>query len=121
MQYLKKYGMKLFYNIIELLLLILFITVLYYFNIIGDKLYSLLKLIILLFTIFINSFSLGKNTKCKGYLEGIKYGIILIILLFIPTFFLTKIEPKLIIYYFLILSSSIFGSMVGISKKKESN
>ena len=71
MSYLKKYGLRLFYNILEILLLILFMTTLYYFNIIGDKLYSFSKLIILLSSIFINSFILGRNTNNKGYLEGI--------------------------------------------------
>lgn len=42
-------------------------------------------------------------------------------MLFIPSMFLNSIQPKLIIYYFIILTSSILGSMIGISKKKESN
>lgn len=120
MSYLKKYGLRLFYNILEILLLILFMTTLYYFNIIGDKLYSFSKLIILLSSIFINSFILGRNTNNKGYLEGIRYGFIFILILFILTIFLSDIRLKILIYYIIIMTTSILGSMVGISKKKES-
>lgn len=117
--YLKKYGTRLFYNILELIILLFFITILYYFNIINDGTYSALKLIILLLSIFINSFILGLNTNNKKYIEGIKYGIILIILLFIPTIILNSFKMKVFIYYLLIIITSMFGSMFSIIKKKK--
>lgn len=111
-----KYLFRLFYNIIELLLVLLFITILYYFNIIGDGLYSTLKLIVLLGSIFINSFILSSNYKDKRYLIGIKYSLIIIVLFFIPSLLLSKLDYRLIIYYLLIIITSIFGSIIN---KKE--
>jgi len=108
-------------NIIELFLLLFLITIMYYFNLINEKTFEVLKLIILLFSIFINSFILGKNTKRKSYLEGIIYGSILITILLIITLILSKIQIKLLIFYPLILITSILGSMIGSVKKNRSN
>lgn len=104
-------------NVLELFSLLFIITILYYFNLINDKTYSVLKLIILLFSIFINSFILGKNTKRKKYLEGIIYGIIIISILLILTFILSKVNLKLLILYPLILITSILGSLISKNKK----
>ena len=54
-------------NIIELFLLLFLITIMYYFNLINEKTFEVLKLVVLLFSIFINSFILGKNTKRKSF------------------------------------------------------
>lgn len=110
-----------FFNILELFLLLFIITILYYFNLINEKTFETLKLIVLLISIFINSFILGKNTKKKSYLEGIIYGIILITTLLLFTLILSKIQFKLLIYYPLILITSILGSMIGGTKKIDQN
>lgn len=111
------YIKAILFNVLELFVLIFLITILYYFNIINDKTFSILKLIILLFSIFINSFILGKNTKKKSYLEGIIYGIILITILLLITLILSKVQIKLLVFYPLILLTSIFGSIIGGIKK----
>ena len=67
------YIKAILFNVLELFLSLFLITIFYYFNIINEKTFTILKLILLLFSIFINSFILGKNTKRKGYLEGITY------------------------------------------------
>ena len=105
------------FNIIELFILLFLITILYYFNIINETTYSVLKLIILLISIFINSFILGKNTKKKSYLEGIIYGIILISILLILTIILSKVQIKLLVFYPLLLLTTILGSLIGGIKK----
>ncbi len=114
------YIKALLFNIIELFILLFFITILYYFNLINDKTFEVLKLIILLSSIFINSFILGKNTKNKSYIEGIKYGVLLIILLLLITIIFYKVKIKLLIFYPLILITSILGSMIGCIKKNKS-
>ena len=119
MTYLKLYGKKIFFTILEILLCLFILSLLYYFNLIQEKTYSILKIICLLGSIFINSFLLGKSTIKKGYLEGIKYGLLLVLICLIPTLFLQQFQLKILIYYFLILSTSTLGSMVGISRKKK--
>ncbi|MBQ9019399.1 MAG: TIGR04086 family membrane protein [Bacilli bacterium] len=119
-KYLKKYGKTLLSNILELLILIFLLTLLYYFNIINEKTYQILKLIVLLISIFINSFILGSKSNIKGYLEGIKYGVILITIILIITLITYKLQYKLLIYYPLILITSTLGSMIGKAKKNKS-
>lgn len=119
--YIIKYGKTILFNILELIILLFLITLLYYFNIINDKTYQVLKLIILLSSIFINSFILGTKSKTKGYLEGIKYGVLIISIILIITLITYKLQTKLLIYYPLILITSTLGSMIGITKKNRSN
>ena len=118
MTYIKKYGLRLIYTIILIIILIGILTIFYYYDLINTNTYDVLKLILLLISIFLNSFILGKNVKEKGYLEGIKFGLIIIILLLIPTIIMKQLKIKLIIYYSMIISTSILGSIMGINKKK---
>ena len=95
------------------------ITVLNYFNIFTSNLTNIIKLIIVIVSMFIGAFLLGKKSLKKGYFEGIKYGtlftilLIIINLLFIKDFKLTSI-----VYFLIIIISSTFGSMLGINKKR---
>ena len=112
MTYLKKYGLRLLYTFLVIIISLLLINTLYYFNIINNNLYKVLKIIPILISIFINAYILGKNTDQKGYLEGLKLSITLI----------TKqpLKLKVILYYLIIGITSILGSMIGINKKKDS-
>ena len=109
MTYIKKYGLRLLYTIISILLSLLFLTITY----------KILKIIILLLNIFINSFILGTKTTNKGYLEGIKFSLIIISILLILTLLLNlSIKPRIILYYLIIIFTSTLGSMIGINKNK---
>ncbi len=95
----------------------LILTLLSYFNIINNKLLSILEIIISLTIMFIGGFLIGKKTNNKGWLEGLKIGLFFIILLFILNLiFVREFNFKSIIYYLILLISSSFGGMIGISK-----
>ena len=103
MTYIKKYGKRLLFTTISILLSLLAITLLYYFNIIGQNTNKVLKIIAILVNIFISSFILGKNTLKKGYLEGIKLALIIIpIFIIISLLTSSKIEIKAILRVFFI-------------------
>lgn len=120
MTYLKLYGKRLLYTILSIFISLLILTLLYYFDYIGDGLYNILKIITLLFNIFISNYILGKKANNKGFLEGIKFGSIIIVLLFLITLLTSSpIRLRLILYYLIIMITAIFGGIVGISKKKE--
>ena len=55
------------------------ITVLNYFNIFTSNLTNIIKLIIVIVSMFIGAFLLGKRSLKKGYIEGIKYSIVFIV------------------------------------------
>ena len=61
---------------------------------------------------------LGKSTTKKGYLAGLKLGLIIsIIFLSLNLIVFKSFQFKNIIYYLIIIITSIIGSMLGIQKK----
>ena len=115
-----KYLKSLLYIFIPLLISNLVLSILYYFNILSNKTLSILNIILVLLSMFIGGLYIGKKSNKKGYLEGIKIGLIAIIILFIISYlaFDKGINIHKIIYYLILLSSSTIGSMLGINKKR---
>lgn len=94
-------------------------TLLEYFTNNTQVLINILKIITILLSIFIPTFILGRNSERKGYLEGLKYGAILIVLsLILNIIFKTKFNFDIIIYFIIMLVSAMLGSMMGINFKK---
>lgn len=110
--YLKSY-LYLFSLIIILTLILSIIN--YFFNFPT----TIIKILIPSISILISSIILGKNTKEKAYIEGIKFSSIYIVLSITFTIiFKTTFSIKLIICYLLFLLSGIIGSMIGINLNK---
>lgn len=122
MSYLKILGKSFLYMISILFISILIITLLNYFNVFGSKMVTFFKIVIALTSIFVGGFIVGKNSKQKGWLEGIKLGLIILVVLAIINYVILNqtFEIKNLIYYLILMSSCIFGSMIGISKNIES-
>ena len=116
------YLKALLYIIIPLLVLNIVMTILYFFNIIGNSSINYLKLIIVLLSMIIGGIYIGSKANKKGWLEGIKISIVVIILLFLISYlgFDKGISIKSVVYYFLITISSMLGSIIGINKRKSS-
>ena len=107
--------------IISLIFLITYILLNYIYlisNISYNIISSLLTLLyLLIFTII--SFKIAKNSKYKGIYIGLSIGLIFIIILFILSLlFKCNISYKTIIYYFLILLSTIFASILSKNIKR---
>lgn len=117
MNYLKKIGIGFGYIIAISLISVLLLTVLNYFSIIGSKMVVFLEIVIAFISMFIGGFVVGKRSNQKGWLEGLKFGGIFLIFIVILNLILKNdIEIKNIIYYIIILFSTIFGSIIGINK-----
>lgn len=118
MNYIKNLMKNILITLSILLLGIFLITLMNYFNLISGKFLSILKILIITISVFIGGFLTGKKSNSKGWLEGLKIGMILIIFLgIINLLFIKEISFKLFIYYFILLICSCLGSMIGISKK----
>ncbi len=119
---LKKYSIRVLYTFLSLALSLVFISTLYYFNLVNENIYKVFKIIILIVNIFISGFILGRKASSKGYFEGIKLGLLIIVLFLIMSLLgMGSLKLSIIVYYLIILISSILGSMLGILKKKEIN
>lgn len=93
------------------------LTLLNYFNLVPNKILSILKLLLPIISIFVISYKLGKQSEKNGYLEGLKIGSIIVLLFIILVLLLDKFMIKSLIYYLILILSSIMGSMIGINKK----
>jgi len=111
-----KYLKSLLWIIIPFLVMSLLFSLLYYVNILGDKVYDYIKLFTPIVSLFLGGLYLGKHSTNKGWLEGLKLGGVIVILLFMIAYlgFNIGFTLKLVIYYLIFLLVVVFGSMFGI-------
>ena len=92
-------------------------TWLSYFNIINDKILSIVQIIIMIAIMFIGGFLTVTKVNSKGYKEGFIIGLIFItILLLLNIIFIHNFEFKNILYFIILLICSSIGGIVGILK-----
>jgi len=121
MKYLKKLGFSFAYTIGSLFVITFIISTFNYFNIIGDKIISIFKILIPIISLFVGGFYMGKKSNSKGYLEGLKFGLFFSVFLLIFNFLAlsNSFKLKYLLFYLIIVVSSILGSMVGINISKK--
>jgi len=95
------------------------ITLLNYFNILNGTPLKIIHLIIPLVAVFIGSYKLGKTCNTKGYIEGLKYGILWIIVLIISNLLTKSLTWITSIYMIILILLSMFSSILGINRKKK--
>ena len=120
MNLIKKYN-SIHKFIIYILIITSIQTILNLFININTTINQTISLIALISFVFIQSFKKGKTTEKQAYKEGIKIGIIYILILYIIglPLLLYKISIKRIIYYSIIIVISILGTILGINKKTQ--
>lgn len=120
MEYLKNIGKSLIYSFAIIIISTFLITILNYFNLIGSKVLAVLKILIILISMFVGGYLIGKVSKQKGWLEGIKFGGITIIILALFNYLGLgqKFSITHLIYYLILIISCTLGSMIGINQKK---
>ena len=107
-------------NIILISLLFITLFILAFIYKISNISYSTIKTIVVILNIifiFIISFNYAKNKEQKGIIIGLKTGIIYILILFILSLLFKTFRIISLIYYALILLSSILGSIISKNKK----
>lgn len=124
MNYLKIFARAAGITLLTLLILTLITTLFSYFNILKEGATNIMKMITPLVSLFIGGFTLGKRASKKGWLEGIKLGATISIVIIIVNYlaFAGSVELKNLLYYLILMIACVFGSMIGINKapKKES-
>jgi len=119
MKQLKFYSKQLGIFLLSTIIMSLLLSILGYFNLLGNKGCHIFSIIFLLILNTILGILCGKQAETKGYLEGLKMGaLIILMLLFINViFFGSAFTIGRIIYYLLLLLVCTIGSMIGINKK----
>lgn len=118
MKFLKKHYKLYFFTLLWLVFSLVLTSTLYYFNIVGDAIFKWLNLFSILLVIFLGSLKVGVRSEKNAYLEGFKFGMMIILLLTLITFFVfqSNMEAKMLLYDLIITFTSILGSMIGINK-----
>ena len=120
MFFLKKLGKSFLISLITLLVLTLIVTIFNYIGLFNLSIVNVFSYITPFISLFIGGVIMGKNTVNKGWLEGIKFGLICIIIFIIFNYlaFDTFFNISNIILYVITLIASILGSIIGINFKK---
>lgn len=96
------------------------ISILYYF-LFSSKIVNVLSILYLLFVFFFFGLKVGKKTESKGFIAGLKIGILLLLCLLLINiiFYRSSFSFIRILFYVLYLLASVFGATIGINTKKE--
>lgn len=72
-------------------------------------------------SMLIGGIYIGTKATKKGWLEGIKVGLEIIVLFFLLSYlgFDCGISFKTVVYYLILLASATLGSMIGISRTSQ--
>lgn len=117
-KFLEKYK---FYIIVlaSFMIYLLTSTALCFFTNISAKVFQVLNLLVMCILFFIFGFKRGKKVSSKGLLNGIKIGLILVLIFYILKliFVNSKLFDASLIYYLVLILCSGFGGALGVNKK----
>lgn len=117
MNYLKKIGISTLYTISLILILTIILTIFNYFGLISTGISSIFEILIPSISFFIGGFQIGKRSKQKGWLEGIKFsGVLFLIFILLNLILRNNLAIRYILYYIILMSLSTLGSIIGINK-----
>lgn len=120
MNYLKNLGISIIYILSFMFGLTFIFTLLNYIGLLNNTAINIIKIIIPIVSMFIGGFIIGKKTGKKGWLEGLKLSLIFLVILTLFNYLGLKstLSLKVIIYYLILIISTMFGSIVGVNKYK---
>ena len=118
MRYLKNLIRTLGYISIIVIISTFILTLFSYFNIFNDNIIKIIKFIIPVISVLIGGIIISKRTNKKGIVEGTRLGIIIDIIFIFLSIILSNFKTESIIFYIIILISSIFGCLLGVQKKR---
>lgn len=120
MKYVKYYGLTLLKFLGFLLGGSVFLSLLYYL-LLPTKVVNVLSYLYILIVFLAFGYKMGKHTENRGFLEGLKIGFLLLLILFFFNLLLfqTGFQMIRILYYLSLLFASVVGATIGINQKKE--
>lgn len=123
MNYLKKLGISFIYILSFIIGLTFIFTLLNYIGLLNNTAINIIKIIIPILSMFIGGFVIGKRTGKKGWLEGLKLSLIFLVILTLFNYLALKsnLSFKVLIYYLILIISTMFGSIIGVNKYKPEN
>jgi len=123
MQMVKNYLLSLGISFGLIIIFSFFINLFNYFELININIYKFILILLVSISVFSGSFVLGKKTSKKGYIEGIKFGLINSLFMFFISFlaFNNSFTLRSFIYYLILVFVSLLGGVFGINRRKDSS
>lgn len=120
MRCIKNIGISCLYSYGFIFVLTFILSFFNYINFI-DGTFTFFMILNFIVSVFIGGFVCGKRSLKKGWLEGLKYGFVFLIILSLLNVlgFSNSLSIKYFVFCCIVLVSSIFGGMVGIGFRNE--
>ena len=115
----KNFSLSCLFIFSSILIFTLLTTTLNYFNILPDSILSIINIIVISISSLIGGIYLGTKSNKGGYRNGIVLGLIYSVLLILLDLLFFDFKIKYILFYIIIIISSMLGSMIGIQKNKK--
>ena len=103
----------------SILILTLIMTFLNYFNIVHDSILSIINIIVVSISSLIGGIYLGIKSNKGGYKNGIVLGLIYSVILILLDLIFFDFKIKYLLFYIIIIISTMLGSMIGIQKNRK--
>ena len=119
MKYLKNIVFSLGIMLSTLFVFTFIITIFSYFNLMSNTLTTIFQMIIPIISVTISGIIMGIHSTKKGWLEGIKLGLLICLLLFFFNYFGLNNSFKInqLLFYGILIFTAVVGSMIGINIK----
>ena len=119
----KKYLPAFLYTITICILGTFVASVLYYFNIYGEKINTIILYLVSIVAMFVGSYIVGKKTNKKAIIGGSIYFSIYFIIMLLLSFLIFKASFKIssLIYFLILYIFSILGSIIGKNSKEQAD
>ena len=121
MNFLKKCSISCLYSLGFIFLLTFILTFFSYIDFVNNGWFIFFMIFNLVLSVFIGAFIMGKKSSKKGWLEGLKFGLIFLFIISLVNYlgFESSFNMKFVIFGLIILASSMLGGMIGIGFRKE--
>lgn len=97
----------------------LIISIFYYFEIFSYKTLRIINYIINILLFSYNGYKIANLEGKKGYLNGFLISLIIVIIFILISLIISKMSFSTLVYYLSLISSSITGGIIGVSKKQK--
>ena len=113
----KNYIKTILKYFIIILIYSIIISILYYTELINYKTLRIINYIINILLFSLTGYKIASLERKKGYLQGFLISIILILIFTTISLIISQINFSTLVYYLSLISSSITGGIIGVSKK----
>ncbi|MFV0274708.1 MAG: TIGR04086 family membrane protein [Bacilli bacterium] len=104
---------------VSLLSLMFIITLLSYSDILNGNILIIIKFISLIISLIITGIFTGLKSEDKGYIEGLKLGGIITIIIFLYCIIANAFNITDLLYFLIIIGTTTASSIIGINVRKK--